>query len=113
MDTITEPSPVAVPDREEEFLHLICADEELLRAEFDAIIAAEWPTPPPRRPAGRTRSERPRPDRRRQARFGDQRRTSRSEYPGVGGWGRPRSPPPDEISNPHTIRNERTVMTTR
>jgi hypothetical protein len=29
-----------------EFLDLICADEELLRAEFDAIVAAGWPTEP-------------------------------------------------------------------
>jgi hypothetical protein len=29
---------------EAEFLDLICADEELLRAEFDAIVAAAWPT---------------------------------------------------------------------
>jgi len=29
------------------FLDVICADEELVRAEFDAIIAAEWPDLPP------------------------------------------------------------------
>lgn len=39
----------AAHDVEEEFLELVCADEELLRAEFDAIIAREWPSrrPPP------------------------------------------------------------------
>jgi hypothetical protein len=43
-------------DPREEFLALLCADEDLLRAEFDAIVAANWdrPTPPrptpPRRP---------------------------------------------------------------
>jgi hypothetical protein len=31
---------------DEQFLTLICSDEDLLRAEFDAIIAAEWPGPP-------------------------------------------------------------------
>ncbi|WP_406833042.1 hypothetical protein ABEG17_09480 [Pedococcus sp. KACC 23699] len=31
----------------EEFLELVCADEELLRAEFDEIIAQEWTSPPP------------------------------------------------------------------
>ncbi len=31
------------------FLDLLCADEELLRAEFEAIVAAEWPRPPDRR----------------------------------------------------------------
>ncbi|MCU7723858.1 hypothetical protein ODJ79_09045 [Actinoplanes sp. KI2] len=39
------------------FVDLVCADDELVRAEFDALIAASWPTPPavppvpPRRPA--------------------------------------------------------------
>ena len=31
---------------DEEFLDLVCADEELLRAEFDAIIAQEWSSSP-------------------------------------------------------------------
>ncbi len=31
---------------DEQFLELICSDEELLQAEFDAILAAEWPGPP-------------------------------------------------------------------
>jgi hypothetical protein len=36
---------------EEEFLALICADEDLLRAQFDAIIAASWDQPAsPQRP---------------------------------------------------------------
>jgi len=35
---------------DEDFLNLICADEEFLRAEFDAIIAVGWPqTPQPPR----------------------------------------------------------------
>lgn len=28
---------------DEEFLELLCAEEDLLRAKFDAMIAAEWP----------------------------------------------------------------------
>jgi hypothetical protein len=39
---------------DEQFLALMCSDEDLLRAEFDAIITAEWPSPPtttPRRGA--------------------------------------------------------------
>src|SRR4051794_21698603 len=28
------------------FIDLLCQDEELVRAEFDAIIAAAWPSPP-------------------------------------------------------------------
>lgn len=34
---------------EEEFLGLVYADEDWLRAEFDAIIAAQWPPPRERR----------------------------------------------------------------
>ena len=44
---------------DEEFLALVCADEQLLRAEFDAIVAAEWPGPPPDAPGGRCDRERP------------------------------------------------------
>jgi hypothetical protein len=83
----------------DEFLELVCADEQLLRAEFDAIIAAQWPGsepgPPddrgpapvgrgpggrsdgPSRPGGR---ERIRPD-------------SRPRHPGADEWARQRSPP--------------------
>ena len=32
---------------EEEFLAIVCPHEDLVRAEFDAIIAAEWPSLPP------------------------------------------------------------------
>jgi hypothetical protein len=47
-------------DISESFIDLVCQDEELLRAEFDALIAAGWDTPsqpPPVAP----RAERPRP----------------------------------------------------
>lgn len=33
-------------DVTERFASLICADPGLLDAEFDAIVAAEWPSPP-------------------------------------------------------------------
>ncbi|HET7173803.1 MAG TPA: hypothetical protein VFI30_05955 [Nocardioidaceae bacterium] len=32
----------------ERFAELICADEQLLHAEFDAIVTAEWTQPPSR-----------------------------------------------------------------
>jgi len=38
---------------DEQFLTLMCSDEDLLRAEFDAIIAGEWPSPPANTPARR------------------------------------------------------------
>jgi len=31
----------------DEFVELICNDDELVRAEFDAIVAASWDTAPP------------------------------------------------------------------
>ena len=50
---------------DEEFLALMCSDEEWLRAEFDAIIASEWGTPPRRRrpdeDVSRTKGRRDRP----------------------------------------------------
>jgi hypothetical protein len=49
----------AVDEVEEEFLELVCADEELLRAEFDALIAATWGQP--RQPARPCRACRPTP----------------------------------------------------
>jgi hypothetical protein len=32
----------------DEFLAVVFADQEWVRSEFDALIAAEWPNPPPR-----------------------------------------------------------------
>ena len=45
-----------------DFADLVCADDELLRAAFDAIVAAEWPAPPG---VPRQRGQAGRPDRRR------------------------------------------------
>jgi hypothetical protein len=44
---------------DEQVLALICSDEDLLRAEFDAIITAEWPRPPANRPGRRPAHRRP------------------------------------------------------
>ncbi|GGN95074.1 hypothetical protein GCM10010112_84980 [Actinoplanes lobatus] len=48
------PAAAAVQDA---FIDLVCQDDDLLRAEFDALVAASWHTPPgppppapPRRP---------------------------------------------------------------
>jgi len=40
------PGSVIAPSVTDQFLALVCADEQLLRDEFDAIIADAWPTPP-------------------------------------------------------------------
>jgi len=54
------------PSDHDEFIALICADQELLRAEFDAIVAAQRPTirphrpvPPPHQQSGVPGAERP------------------------------------------------------
>jgi len=78
---------------DEQFLDLICSDEDLLRAEFDAIIAAEWPSPPttPRRGAA---GERPTSGAHRGAGALGARPVTRPRHPGIGEWARQRSPPP-------------------
>jgi hypothetical protein len=56
----TTDTDIAIPRArtdEEHFLALVCADEEWLRAEFNAIVAAQWPAlGPPFRVEGRTGS---------------------------------------------------------
>ena len=60
---VTPPAEGRTVDRtlarsvEEQFLDLVCSDADLVRAEFDAIIAAGWPE----RPVPPTRSPVPRP----------------------------------------------------
>jgi hypothetical protein len=78
---------------DERFLEILCADQELLRAEFDAIIAAEWPSPPPAEPdRGAAAARRPRRARqRREASVAAL--PSRPRHQGIGGWTRQRSPP--------------------
>jgi len=55
--------PAARPGRadrlDDEFVDLICEDDELVRAEFDALVAACWDlTPPPARPPAPSRPAR-------------------------------------------------------
>ena len=76
---------------EEQFLDLLLADDDLLQAEFDAIIAAEWPGPPPNRPRRRVRGD-PDPGRRRH-RATATKRPGAGRRPPVDGSARQRSPP--------------------
>ncbi len=86
-------TPTTGDSIDQQFLDLICHDQDLLATEFDAIIAAEWPTPPADR-----------------ARHGVTRRPPARRLPGsdadrlggptcspwrcrIGGWVRERSPP--------------------
>jgi hypothetical protein len=81
---------------EAQFLDLICDDPDLLQAEFDAIIAAEWPEPPGNRfHRGAVGGY---PDCRHSRRAADcvPGPAARPRHPGIGGWARQRSPPPDD-----------------
>ena len=100
-----EGNPVAdtrlEPSIEDQFLELVCADEDLLRTEFEAIITAEWATPPPGRPPGHPARIPSRPTgtrRQRPPRFG--RLRQRPRHPGIGGWARQRSPPLRQSDQP-------------
>jgi hypothetical protein len=74
------------------FLELLCADDDLIRTEFEAIVAAGWPTPPTAGPSSRQHvgaDGGPAPHRRRT-------HTSTStvdRHPGIDAWARQRSPP--------------------
>ena len=46
MTTCINPAAEADVGTDEAFLDLVCADDDLLRAEFEAIIAASWPALP-------------------------------------------------------------------
>jgi hypothetical protein len=82
------------PTTDEQFLELLCANEDLLRDEFDAIIAAEWPSPPPAEPDHGTRAKRgPRRGRHRRE-ANATRLPNQPRHPGIGRWARQRSPPP-------------------
>jgi hypothetical protein len=93
MDQTVEVSEVA-QSIDDEFLALIYADDDLLRAEFDAIITAEWPTRPPVQP-GRTARVRWWPSgwRRRRSAARPCWVQDQPRRPGVDAWSRERSPP--------------------
>lgn len=75
------------------FLELLCGDEELLRAEFEDIVAHEWPRPPDRRAVVRIEhvgaDGGPAPGCPRS----EQRRQTGDRLDGVDAWARQRSPP--------------------
>ena len=89
----TEPADIGARTVDEQFLDMICHDQELLAAEFEAIIAAEWPAPPAHRGEPKATSG---PAARHAGHlvvlpvYG---LTFRPRHPGVGGWVRQRSPP--------------------
>ncbi len=93
MTTVPEVRARVTTRLDEQFLELVCADDQLLEAEFEAIIADAWAARPPvasRRvassPTGRPRQ--------RAATRGPEVSPGRARrHPGAGGWRRQRSPP--------------------
>ena len=79
---------------DEQFLDLICSDEDLLRAEFDAIITAEWPSPPANTPGRGAADGRPASGAHRQPVVRVAGPVARPRHPGIGGWARQLSPRP-------------------
>jgi len=109
-DVVDEVEAAAVDEVKERFLALVCADEELLRAEFDAIIAAAWdqPTPPTRpRPTRRPPGPpAPRRERRVDASAGGS--PGQQHYPAGEGRCRQRAPPgPRPPGKPATDKRAR------
>jgi hypothetical protein len=95
----------AVDEVEERFLALVCADEELLRAEFDAIIASAWgqPTPPARpRPTRPPGPPAPRGEQRADGSAGEL--PGRQHYPAGERRSRQRAPPPGRQVSPRRTR---------
>src|SRR6478735_1305389 len=97
----------AAPTVDEEFLELVYADEQMVRAEFDSIIAQEWPTDhPPAAPTGATPATDPRPRPQRGPR-GVRASRRRRRHQGAGRWRRQRSPPRLSLTGARTRACER------
>ena len=77
---------------EDEFLAIVCADEQLLQLEFDAIVSAQWGDPPPDDADGDEVCRRT-PVQRTSEFSGSTPPARRSRGPNLGRWVRQRSPP--------------------
>jgi hypothetical protein len=91
-------APTVSPGRstvEGDFLALVYGDQDLLRAEFDAIIGVAWDDPPPRWPTPRPTVPWPAQPlgRSRRGTVGLPGPATQPHRPGIGGWARQRSPP--------------------
>jgi hypothetical protein len=111
MAPLTQPNgPATTQDTDELFLELLCADEDLVRAEFDAIIAAEWFSPAPPASGSDEVAEATPHQVWRRRRVRDVGLADRPRRPGIGGRGRrQRSPPPAR----YTSQDRKHVQTGR
>ncbi len=80
---------------EARFLDLLLADNDLVQPEFDAIIAAEWPDPPPNLPRRRVVGG-PDPGGRRRPRATATKSSVAGRRPAAEESARQRSPPPND-----------------
>jgi len=82
---------------------LVCDDPDLLRREFDELIAASWDAPPPDRPRGPRRSppRRPVPLARRRHRLPTAATPSAADASTPAAPARQRGPPAPVAPNPH------------
>jgi hypothetical protein len=78
---------------DDQFFDLIYGDADLLAAEFDAIVAAEWPQPPGEGAGRGAAGRHPGGGSTRGAADPVRGPVSRPRHPGIGGWARQRSPP--------------------
>ena len=94
MNTTSSAVQASASTVDDQFLAVVCDDPDLLEAEFEAIIAAEWPDLPPTRPARRHARVPPVPER-----SGEPWRPSGPDREPVGrrdvaGWAAPQRSPP-------------------
>lgn len=90
--TTNTTAPGASLTGQEEFIDLVCSDEDWVRDEFDAIIAAEWIGPPAAEPTQTAPKPGPHPAHTPPP-AGPALPPRRSQRPGTDGWVRQRSPP--------------------
>lgn len=98
MPTVQSPNESTIAT-EEEFLAIVCSDQDLLRAEFDAIIFAAWPSPPLDPAAGYDALVNS-PDAKPNSPGSDLPQQAGPHHPGTGGRSRQRSPPPPKQMHP-------------
>lgn len=85
-------------DTGEQFLAVLCAEEELLRAEFDAIVTAEWPAPAPPHTVVGVYAEDAGPGKRARRGARGAPPWGRPSSSGISRWARQRSPPPPPMA---------------
>jgi hypothetical protein len=82
------------PAAAEDFLSIVLSDDELVRAEFDAIMAEQWPDQPPDQGDRSDREQRPTQPAHRFGGWARSPSSDRRRNDRMNRWRRQRSPPP-------------------